>query len=49
MERLTVNKHTGEKFVLKRFNLRKLRELQVRKQYLIEITNRFSALENLKG
>ena len=31
----------------KRFNLRKLNELEVRKQYQIEITNRFAALENL--
>jgi len=28
-------------------NLRKLKELEVRKQYQIEITNRFTALENL--
>jgi len=31
-----------------RFNLWKLNELQVRKQYQIEITNRFAALENLR-
>ena len=30
-----------------KFNLRKLNELEVRKQYQIEITNRFAALENL--
>jgi len=30
-----------------RFNLRKLNELKVRKDYQIEITNRFAALENL--
>ena len=30
-----------------RFNLRKLYELDVRRQYQIEITNRFAALENL--
>ena len=29
------------------FNLRKLNELKVRKQYQIEITYRFAALENL--
>jgi len=29
--------------------LRKLNELEVRKQYQIEITNRFAALENLNG
>ena len=30
-----------------RFNLRKLYELKVRKQYWYEISNRFAALENL--
>ena len=30
-----------------RFNLRKLNELEVRKQYQIEIRNSFTALENL--
>jgi hypothetical protein len=32
---------------VKRFNLRKLSELEVRKQYQIKISNRFAALENL--
>jgi hypothetical protein len=30
-----------------RFNLRKLNELEVRKQYQIEISDTFAALENL--
>jgi hypothetical protein len=30
-----------------RFNLRKLRELEVKKQYQIKISNRFAALEKL--
>jgi len=30
-----------------RFYLRKLNELEVRKKYQIEITNRFAVLENL--
>ena len=30
-----------------RFNLRKLNDLKVRKQYQIEITNRFAALQNV--
>jgi len=34
---------------VERFNPRKLSDLEVRKQYQIEITNRFAALENLKG
>ena len=32
-----------------RFNLRKLNELEVKKQYQIEITNRFSALGNISN
>jgi len=30
-----------------RFNLRKLNKLEVRKQYQIEISNRFAEMENL--
>ena len=37
----------ARKFDGERFNLRNLKEVEVRKQYLIEITNRFAALENL--
>jgi len=32
---------------VERFNLRKLSELEVRKQYHIKIPNKFAALENL--
>jgi len=46
-ERLAVNKHAAQKFDGERFNIRKLNELDIRKQYQIEISNRFSALENL--
>jgi len=46
-ERLAVGKQAAQKFDRQRFNLRKLNELEVRKQYQIEITNRFAALENL--
>ena len=45
--RLAVSKQVAQKFVGERFNLNKLNELEVRKQYQIEITNRFAALENL--
>ena len=48
-ERLAVIKQTLQKFYGERFNLRKLNELQVRKQYQIEIKNRFAALGNLSG
>jgi hypothetical protein len=46
-ERLAVGKQATQRFDRQRFNLRKLNELEVRKQYQIEITNRFAALENL--
>jgi hypothetical protein len=46
-ERLAVSKQATQTFDGERFNLRKLNELKVRKHYQIEITNRFSALENL--
>jgi hypothetical protein len=46
-ERLAVSKQITQKFDSKRFNLRKLNVLEVRKQYQIEITNRFAASENL--
>jgi hypothetical protein len=32
---------------VERFNLRKLNELEVRKQYQIKISEKFTALENL--
>jgi len=41
------SKQTAWEYDVGRFNLRKLRELEVRKQYQIEITNRFAALGNL--
>jgi hypothetical protein len=34
---------------VERFNLRRLSELEDRKEYQIEITNRFAALENLSN
>jgi len=46
-ERLAVGKQAAHRFDRQRVNLRKLNELEVRKQYKIEITNRFAALENL--
>jgi hypothetical protein len=44
---LAVSKQGTQKFDRTRLNLRKLYELEVRKQYQIEISNRFAALENL--
>jgi hypothetical protein len=43
---LTVNKQAAQKYRGERFHLRKLNEMEVRKHYHIEITNRFAALEN---
>ena len=43
---MAVSKQTTQKFDVESFNLRKLNELQVRKQNQIEIINRFAALEN---
>ena len=41
------SKQASQKFNVERFNLRKLYDLEFRKQYQIEISNRFVALKNL--
>jgi len=46
-ERLAISKQAAQRFDGERFNLRNLNELEVRKQYHTEITNRFTAMENL--
>jgi hypothetical protein len=46
-KRLAVNKQAAEKCDVDRLNLRKLSDLEVRRQYQIKISNRFAALENL--
>jgi hypothetical protein len=46
-ERLAIRKQAAQKSDGVRFNLRKLNDLEVRKQYQIEITNMFAALENV--
>jgi hypothetical protein len=43
---LVVSKQAAQKLDGKRFNLRKVNELEIRKQYQIDITKRFAALEN---
>ncbi len=45
-ERLAVSKQAADKLDGERFNLRKLTDLEVKKQYQIEITNGVSALGN---
>jgi hypothetical protein len=46
-ETLAVRKQAAQNFDGGRFNLRKLNDLEIRKQYQIEITNSFAALENV--
>ena len=46
-ERLAVSKQAAQKLDGERFNLRKLKDLEVKKQYQIEITNRYAALGNI--
>jgi hypothetical protein len=46
-ERLAVSKQAAQKFDAEKFNLKKLSEVENRKQYQIKISNRFAALENL--
>jgi hypothetical protein len=45
--KLAVRKQTAQKFDWETFNVRKLNDLEIRKQYQIEITNRFAAFKNL--
>ena len=40
-------KHAAQKLDGEKFNLGKLKDLEVKKQYQIEITNRFAALGNI--
>ena len=47
-EKLAVSKQAAQKFEGEWFNLWKLNELEVRKQYKITISNRLAALENLR-
>jgi len=46
-EILAVSKQAAQTFDMERFNLRKLSELEVRRQYQIKISNRLAASENL--
>jgi len=48
-EIFAVSRQTAQKFDMERFNLKNLSELEVRKQCQINISNRFTALENLKN
>jgi len=46
-ELLAVIKQAAQKFDVESFNLRKLNELEFRKEYQIKISKMFAALENL--
>jgi hypothetical protein len=46
-ERISVHKGARQKFDLERFDLRKLNDVEVKKKYQTEISNRFAALESL--
>ena len=45
--KLAVRKQAAQKLDGERFNLRRLKDLEVKKQYQIEITNRSAALGNI--
>jgi DNA-binding SARP family transcriptional activator len=45
-KRLAVNKREAQTFDVNSFSIRKLNELEVRKQYRIKVSYRFAALEN---
>jgi hypothetical protein len=46
-ERLAVSGQTKRRFHMERFNLKKLNEVEVEDQYWVEVSNRFTAVENL--
>jgi hypothetical protein len=45
-ERLSVSKQVAQKFDVRRFDLRKRNDAEVKEQYQVKIKNRFAALEN---
>jgi hypothetical protein len=47
-ERLAVSKQRTQRVHMERFNLKKLNEVEGKEQYCVEISNRFTALENLE-
>jgi hypothetical protein len=46
--RLAVSKQTANRFHMERFNLKKLNKIEGEEQYLVEMSRRFAALENLR-
>jgi len=45
-ERLAVSKEAAQTFHVEKFNFRKLNEMDVRKEYQINISNRFTLWKN---
>jgi hypothetical protein len=48
-ERIAVSKQGSHKFHMKRFNLKKLNEVEGKEKYRAEVANRFAALEDLNA
>jgi hypothetical protein len=46
-ERLAVNKQRSQRFDMERFNLKKLKDVESKEQFRVEVSNRFAALEDL--
>jgi hypothetical protein len=46
-ERLAANKQRSHRFYMERFNLKELSMVEDKEQYCVEVSNRFSALEDL--
>jgi hypothetical protein len=47
VEKLAVNKQRSQQFNMERFNPKKLNEVEGKEQFHVEVSNRFSALEDL--
>jgi RNAse (barnase) inhibitor barstar len=46
-ERLAVNKQRSQRFHMERFSLKRLNEIEGKEQYHVDVSNRFTALEDL--
>jgi exonuclease III len=46
-ERLAVNKQRSQRFLMERFSLKKLNDVEGKEQFRAEVSNRFAALEDL--
>jgi hypothetical protein len=44
---LAVNKQSSHRFLMKRFYLKKLSQVEGKEQFCVEVSNRFAALEDL--